>query len=113
MKIFTDEEIQEGQDKAYKEAGDNAYFGYGFRRGVEFAAEHEEAQAPQAFPSDHKYLGHHSMHTGMDLRDYFAAKILCGIWSNSEYEQKNGLHYDEVAKQAYRAADAMLKARNK
>lgn len=37
MEKFTEKEIKEGLSKAYKEAGHNAYFGEGFRAGIEFA----------------------------------------------------------------------------
>jgi len=37
MENFTEEQIQKGLDKAYKEAGHNAYFGNGFKAGIEFA----------------------------------------------------------------------------
>jgi len=33
---MTKEQIKEGLDKAYKEAGHNAYFGNGFEAGVKF-----------------------------------------------------------------------------
>lgn len=36
MKI-SDEEIKDGLDQAYKDAGHNAYFGNGFDAGVRFA----------------------------------------------------------------------------
>jgi hypothetical protein len=36
-KIITDEEIKKGLNKAYNIAGDNAYFGDGFKLGIEFA----------------------------------------------------------------------------
>lgn len=36
---ITEEEIKKGLDKAYKEAGHNAYFGNGFELGVKFALE--------------------------------------------------------------------------
>ena len=42
MKNLTDDEIQKGLDEAFKSAGDNAYFGNGFRRGVKFAQEKGE-----------------------------------------------------------------------
>lgn len=35
--MFTKEEIKEGLDKAYKEAGHNAYFSNGFNAGIRFA----------------------------------------------------------------------------
>jgi len=34
---LTREQIKQGLDKAYKEAGSNAYFGNGFEAGVKFA----------------------------------------------------------------------------
>ena len=49
---------------------------------------------------------------GMTLRDYFAAKAMQGIISASG--DNNGhvdYHEDWVAKNAYKMADAMLKAR--
>jgi hypothetical protein len=42
---------------------------------------------------------------GMDLRDYFAAKALSGLLSEDK------CYYNAVARQAYRYADAMMKAR--
>lgn len=51
---------------------------------------------------------------GMDLRDYFAAKAMQGLLAHPECG-KVGKGYDEttncVADEAYRMADAMLKAR--
>jgi hypothetical protein len=44
-------------------------------------------------------------HSGMTLRDYFAAKSLA-----NEYTQHDG-NPDKVAEWAYAVADAMLKAR--
>lgn len=35
--MITDEQIKKGLNKAYKEAGQNAYFGNGFEAGVKFA----------------------------------------------------------------------------
>ena len=37
MKEFTEKQIEDAINKAYEEAGDNAYFGNGFRRGIKFA----------------------------------------------------------------------------
>jgi hypothetical protein len=45
--------------------------------------------------------------TGMDLRDYFAAKAMNGIMSKEYYDGS----YDDVARYAYKCADAMMKAR--
>lgn len=62
-----------------------------------------------AFP--HSRLG--SDADGMTLRDYFAAKVLAGIWTNSELLQtlKRGQESEAIAMAAYEMADAMLKAR--
>lgn len=46
---------------------------------------------------------------GMTLRDYFAAKALCGYWANPELSFRT---FDEAAEQMYVVADAMLRARN-
>jgi hypothetical protein len=51
-----------------------------------------------------------SLHTGMSLRDYFAAKVIPAIYGDS----LGGPDWrDDVANQAYQLADAMLKAREK
>ena len=52
----------------------------------------------QAFPNPHR-----TDMTGMTLRDYFAAKAMLRTSVGSSYEQ--------LAKNAYEIADAMLKAR--
>ena len=52
----------------------------------------------------------HGSDSGMDLRDYLAAKALNGILSDPDA----GLHDDDLNRYAviaYKAADAMLKAR--
>jgi hypothetical protein len=49
-----------------------------------------------------------SLHNGMTLRDYFAAKALQGFIGT---ETEGGMLYDRVAEVAYLYADAMLKAR--
>lgn len=41
MQKFTEKEIQEGLNKAYKEAGHNVYFGNGFNAGIEFARQRQ------------------------------------------------------------------------
>jgi len=43
------------------------------------------------------------------LRDYFAGKAMQAILGNPEYRYTND---DAVAREAYNAADAMLKARS-
>ena len=47
-------------------------------------------------------------HAGMDLRDYFAAKAMAALIAHP-----NGRagQWDDAAKEAYLAADAMLRAR--
>ena len=47
-------------------------------------------------------------HTGMDLRDYFAAKAMYCLVSDWDDFEEN---IDEMAKRCYMAADAMMKAR--
>ena len=47
--------------------------------------------------------------TGMDLRDYFAAKALQGFLANSKYAE-----FDHTAVEcSYQIADAMMEAREK
>jgi hypothetical protein len=53
---------------------------------------------------------------GMTLRDYFAAKALQGMFANPEDGHENyDLNYEdytkEIARCAYKMADAMMKAR--
>ena len=40
--MITDKDISTGLDEAYQKAGGNAYFGNGFKAGVEFALKFEE-----------------------------------------------------------------------
>ena len=64
--------------------------------------------SPPAFPSGNDVtLGDWRSHghSGMTLRDYFAAKALANA-----YTQHDG-NPDKVAEWAYAVADAMLKAR--
>lgn len=77
----------------------------------------------KAFPSDQKYwkgeVKKHDMHTGMDLRDYFAARIMQGIFSDAETILSfqaicNESEYTVdklMSDRSYELADAMLKAR--
>ena len=65
-----------------------------------------------AFPSGEKYYdnagnlrGKNSLHEGMTLRDYFAAKAIPALISEIPMES--------VAEFAYKVADAMLKEREK
>lgn len=49
--------------------------------------------------------------TGMDLRDYFAAKAIEGMLSNSNNQRLERFDLPVFAKVAYEMADAMMKAR--
>ena len=51
-----------------------------------------------------------TIHGGMDLRDYFAAKFIPEICKHSEFR---GWNYEENAKICYLMADAMIEAREK
>lgn len=53
-------------------------------------------------------------HLGMTLRDYFAAKALQAFMSGhiAHYGHENHWPYAGLASEAYKLADAMLKARN-
>ncbi|QLI96508.1 hypothetical protein H0A34_05475 [Providencia rettgeri] len=54
----------------------------------------------------------HGTNTGMTLRDYFDAKAMNGILSNSAMiDTSTDQTLEWVAKNAYQMADAMLKAR--
>jgi hypothetical protein len=50
---------------------------------------------------------------GMTLRDYFAAKALPVIYTESINVDESYATFDEIAEDAYRLADAMLKAKDK
>lgn len=68
---------------------------------------------PQAFPmpaSEHSQGGHHEQN-GMDLRDWFAGKIVAG-WCANPSDGFNG-PYENMAREAYQLADAMLAERAK
>ena len=65
-----------------------------------------------AFPTENaRQTGPNSYHyAGMTLRDYFAAAALMGMTANPcDVNQRR----DDIAELAYKAADAMLKERNK
>lgn len=70
-----------------------------------------------AFPLNNHGVQTLGMHiSGMTLRDYFAAKALNGMFANPDDSHENyDLSYDdyvkEIARCAYKMADAMLKAR--
>jgi hypothetical protein len=50
---------------------------------------------------------------GMTLRDYLAAKALPVIYTESINVDESYATFDEIAEDAYRLADAMLKAKDK
>ena len=61
-----------------------------------------------AFPMGYHPGGNRADQFGMTIRDYFAAAALQGVLCNG-----GGPSWDGDAKNAYQAADAMLKAREK
>jgi hypothetical protein len=64
-----------------------------------------------AFPrpaSEAHQNGMHKPQEGMTLRDYFAAKAMQGLVENANWR---GMPEDALAKESYKLADAMLKAR--
>jgi hypothetical protein len=65
-----------------------------------------------AFPAQVKFFDEPT--TGMTLRDYFAAKAMQGMLS-ANGDSNGYLEYEEetVAANAYKLADAMLRARSK
>lgn len=58
-----------------------------------------------AFPAEDGYGGHYR---GASLRDYFAAKAITGCLPGKAHHD---LEVEELARWAYRMADALLKAR--
>jgi hypothetical protein len=65
---------------------------------------------PPAFPSSNEVTLNNwvsSGHSGMTLRDYFAAKAMQSMLNAGI----SSAHYEEDAVQAYAVADAMMKAR--
>ncbi len=46
---------------------------------------------------------------GMTLRQYYAGQILVGMWSDASY----GGSHDDLAREAFRGADAMIKESEK
>jgi len=58
-----------------------------------------------AFPT---WIQNDSMMPGMSLRDYFAAQIIQGYYSNPSY---NKIDQIDLARLSYSAANAMMEAR--
>lgn len=67
-----------------------------------------------AFPgSDSEYFLNDS---GMELRDYFAAKALQGLWASHAHPEAGAPHLSSkplMAQKCYEMADEMMKAREK
>ena len=61
-----------------------------------------------AFPHDRPAMAG-GFGTGMTLRDYAAFKAMSGMLSNSKFPMS--VPNEELAMEAYKIADAMLKAR--
>ena len=59
-----------------------------------------------AFPSENPI----EFVTGMSLRDYFAAKALCGLCADGA---TSGTKAVDIAEECYMLADFMLRERNK
>lgn len=63
-----------------------------------------------AFPGLHPSVECRYNDPGMTLRDYFAAKVMQAFAKNVGC-QSDQIWFEDIAKGAYRMADAMLKAR--
>jgi hypothetical protein len=66
---------------------------------------------PQKYPIDADKPHHYEnnpLDTGMDLRDYFAAKALHGLLAAEQVGEYSNEHVAEIS---YVIADAMMKAR--
>lgn len=70
----------------------------------------EKTDGVQAFPTGNPT---HGGNCGMTLRDYFAGQALAGLLSSEAHPRSIGswTNHDGRAQHAYRAADAMLAAR--
>ena len=66
----------------------------------------EPAAFPHINPPFDDNWNKHRQHSGMTLRDYFAAKAMQGITATDTYTT------EDTAQIAYEQADAMLKARD-
>ena len=66
---------------------------------------YENQSGGAAFPNDPKT---YDEGRGMTLRDYFAAKAMAGLLAHPESDMHEN---DELARQAFNIADAMLEAR--
>ena len=66
----------------------------------------------KAFPQRVSTAYQYEVEHGMDLRDYFAAKVL-PILSKLDVDNFPNLDYEDIAEISYKYADAMMKAREK
>lgn len=71
----------------------------------------------QAFPFTEKNSNgtHYHSFQGMTLRDYFAAKAMSGMVANADFDYSplGDNSIKNVADDAYKLADAMIRARKK
>ena len=65
---------------------------------------------PPAFPLTSNWHNELKQYNGMTLRDYFAAKAMQGMLAGL-LGYGHDIMWDQIAKDAYKQADAMLKAR--
>jgi hypothetical protein len=65
---------------------------------------------PPAFPIANLWHNELKQYNGMSLRDYMAAKAMQGMLAGL-LAYGHDIMWDEIAKDAYRQADAMMKAR--
>ena len=63
----------------------------------------------KAFPINSTDGENFYTNTGMDLRDYFAAKALQGLLANPDFDASLAV---TIAYSCYEVADAMMEARN-
>lgn len=64
---------------------------------------------PPAFPLTSNWHNELKHYNGMGLRDYFAAKAMQALLSDTDW--RIDMDIEDTAKAAYMTADAMLKAR--
>lgn len=70
----------------------------------------KKVENPSAFPATGEQCNAHDAESGMTLRDYFAAKAMQAMISNSADDR---LSCQEYSERAYKQADAMLEQRLK
>ena len=72
-----------------------------------------------AFPSGESYSSNgvisqkDSLHQGMTMRDYFAAKATQGLLSGAYRNKSASFYFRDIAQEAHLLADAMLAQRGK